>query len=396
MTPPLIWLQYGRVGSKTGQNKYPEKVLFMFLNGGLPGRFVRLAILQVNRKIFMTDFRKKQGESPEENDALTRASSLIDAIQDPDLPDDLRDGIETWFRSDMNDAAKYEALTEAFGRHLRPNENPDEYEYSRFRELAALLGLTVDARKRPMRRRLSSRPFARIAAVLLPLAVVFGLAWFFGRGGADDGLLTYETRDSLRKVELADGTLVWINVDSRLTVYTSPDSLRLVTLEGEAFFDVAHDQSRPFVVSTDDMSVRVLGTQFNVKAYPEGDPEVILHQGRVEVTTPAGVAVLEPMEKITYERRGVKPHAEIVNVVYDWRSDAVIVNNMPLPDLFRHIGDYYGKQIDFAEHEFEGCGCFGVKFDGGTSAEEVLEALAKNSRMFAFTVADDSVFIKRK
>ena len=115
-----------------------------------------------------------------------------------------------------------------------------------------------------------------------------------------------------KQVTLPDGTHVWLNADSKLSfdLNMKEKDQRLVTLSGEAFFEVAHDKQRPFVVHTDKMSVKVLGTAFNMKAYPtEKKAETTLIRGSVELyingKTPQKF-VLKPSEKFVLEDKKIQ------------------------------------------------------------------------------------------
>ena len=87
------------------------------------------------------------------------------------------------------------------------------------------------------------------------------------------------------KIFLPDGSVIWLNADSRINYPEKfNDSIRLVNLEGEAYFEVAKDAQRPFMVHTDKADVTVLGTGFDVNAYPENkEVSVALVHGRVRV-----------------------------------------------------------------------------------------------------------------
>jgi ferric-dicitrate binding protein FerR (iron transport regulator) len=106
------------------------------------------------------------------------------------------------------------------------------------------------------------------------------------------------------KLTLADGTQVWLNAGSRL-IYPDafPDTKREVTLEGEAFFEVTKNPHAPFLVHAGKITVRVLGTKFNVKAYHEDRAiETTLISGKVQVTLnddPEKEITLSPREKLT-------------------------------------------------------------------------------------------------
>jgi transmembrane sensor len=110
------------------------------------------------------------------------------------------------------------------------------------------------------------------------------------------------------KIELPDGTQVWINAGSHLSYNNSfKGKTREVTLEGEAYFDVTKDSSRPFIVHTGSIDIRVLGTAFNIKAYTK-DPtiEATLVHGSIEVSKSnepnAPKMMLRPLEKMIFNK----------------------------------------------------------------------------------------------
>jgi ferric-dicitrate binding protein FerR (iron transport regulator) len=113
---------------------------------------------------------------------------------------------------------------------------------------------------------------------------------------------------SRSKLILPDGTQVWLNAESRITyLNTFNKSLREVNLEGEAYFDVTHDVSRPFIVHTSGIAIKVLGTAFTVKSYAtDRTIEATLLRGSIEVTKnndpAAPKVILRPHEKLVYNK----------------------------------------------------------------------------------------------
>lgn len=107
---------------------------------------------------------------------------------------------------------------------------------------------------------------------------------------------------------LPDGSIVWLNSGSRIAYPANfTDSIREVELEGEAYFDVTKDAGRPFIVRTSDINIKVLGTAFNVKCYPEDHKtEATLISGLVQVSRNSGeqqqVLLLHPHEKVVINR----------------------------------------------------------------------------------------------
>lgn len=154
-----------------------------------------------------------------------------------------------------------------------------------------------------------------VAAACAGLLIAGG-SIFFGRDAKPAKALAAQTKQNQvvagrgirSKMVLPDGTQVWLNSDSKLQYTgTFTDELREVTLEGEAYFDVVKDPERPFIVHTSTIDIRVLGTAFNVKSYPqEKTIETTLIHGMIEVTNKnkpeAPKIILRPKEKLVFNK----------------------------------------------------------------------------------------------
>jgi ferric-dicitrate binding protein FerR (iron transport regulator) len=118
-------------------------------------------------------------------------------------------------------------------------------------------------------------------------------------------------KGSKSRVVLPDGTLVWLNADSKL-IYPEnfQGATREVRLTGEAFFDVTKDSNRPFIIHTNTIEVKVLGTIFNLRSYPEeATTETSLLDGMIEVTLLKQAdkkIILRPNEKLTISNDGTE------------------------------------------------------------------------------------------
>ncbi|MFT3902519.1 MAG: FecR family protein [Niabella sp.] len=153
------------------------------------------------------------------------------------------------------------------------------------------------------RKRNSPLKIMAIAASFLVLIALASLLLLNNRTVALKQNIVATQKGSKSKITLPDGTTVWINSDTHLSYEKSfGEQQREVTLEGEAFFKVVHDKSRPFIVHTKNMDVRVLGTVFNVRAYSnETDAQATLVSGSVEVLLKAKnnkKVILKPSEKL--------------------------------------------------------------------------------------------------
>ncbi|MBC8083762.1 MAG: FecR domain-containing protein, partial [Hymenobacter sp.] len=125
-------------------------------------------------------------------------------------------------------------------------------------------------------------PALKVAAVLVPLLLLGAVLWQRLRVVPE---LRYATSiGEYREVVLPDRSHVWLRPRSELRCAATFGATRTVRLRGEAFFDVTKDRAHPFVVRTAAVAVRVLGTSFNVKAYPKlPATTVLVRTGRVQV-----------------------------------------------------------------------------------------------------------------
>lgn len=149
------------------------------------------------------------------------------------------------------------------------------------------------------------------AAAVITLVGLFAFSDFFSAGSKRNKIAQPVNEVSTRpgsksKIQLPDGSVVWLNAGSTLT-YTKDfgKEIREVTLTGEGFFDVTKNVEKPFIINTTSISIKVLGTAFNVKAYPEDkQTEASLIRGSIEVTIksrPNDKIILSPSEKLVVE-----------------------------------------------------------------------------------------------
>lgn len=154
---------------------------------------------------------------------------------------------------------------------------------------------------------------------------------------------------------LSDGTRVFLNADSRLIypVAFGKDK-REVILQGEGYFDVAKDETRPFLVKTDDLSVRVLGTAFNLKCYP-GDErvEATLVRGSVKVLEGNVEMLLSPGEQARFDRvSGEMDKLQVNTALYtSWKDGLFIFERERLEDILTVLSRWYDVAIFYQRED---------------------------------------------
>lgn len=155
----------------------------------------------------------------------------------------------------------------------------------------------------------------------------------------------------LYRILLSDGSVIWLNSDSRLE-YPEKFTLgeRRVRISGEAFFDVARDTIRPFVVETALQSVSVLGTKFNVSAYPSEPVLTTLASGKVKVIPVSGMdsVVLLPGEQSVLSARAdnLSVRQVKINDVISWKDGIINIENMGLREILKVVSRAYDVDFD--------------------------------------------------
>ena len=148
-------------------------------------------------------------------------------------------------------------------------------------------------------------------------------------------------------ITLGDGTQVLLSANSRL-VYAKNFSAdkREVTLTGEARFNVAKDANRPFIVRTKQIQTQVLGTVFDVKAYPQTPPDVTLYEGKVEVSLNGkSPRLMQPGEQATISKEGKLQLAQASADQGKWTEGEFAFDNKKLIDVMIAIASWYNISV---------------------------------------------------
>lgn len=180
------------------------------------------------------------------------------------------------------------------------------------------------------------------------------------------------------RVRLQDSTVVWLNGGTTLhyPAYFDEEGPRLVSLEGEAFFEVAHHANRPFFVKTYGKTIQVLGTTFNVNAYrDEPGIRTTLVTGMVRIKNEASgkTEILEPGQQATVRNESIAIEPVDVRLFTAWKDGVFKFDNTPLPVLLRQISRWYDVEIDVPD-AYEDRTFFG-EIDRNYSLADVLNIL---------------------
>lgn len=153
------------------------------------------------------------------------------------------------------------------------------------------------------------------------------------------------------KLELADGTVVWINSESKIEYPTTfSGKERIVRLTGEAYFKVAKNKHCPFIVLTGNLRTRVLGTEFNIRNYKSSDAHVTLIEGSVEVAGNTGhkYTRIKPGEDAKVDPNGNIQIKEVdVDAYTYWKDGFFYFDNVPLTEIMETLGKWYNVNVVF-------------------------------------------------
>ena len=151
------------------------------------------------------------------------------------------------------------------------------------------------------------------------------------------------------KIDLPDGSIVWLQPKTQLSYNQSDRVFRQVNLKGEAFFDVKRDEGRPFLIYAGKMTTKVLGTSFNVKAYPEMEKfEVSVVTGKVSVTNEAEKEVfVTPKQQVILEiKSDVLTINELPkNKTFYWELASLTFDNSLMQDVVNNIEHNFNVKI---------------------------------------------------
>ncbi len=184
------------------------------------------------------------------------------------------------------------------------------------------------------------------------------------------------------KITLEDSTEVWLNSESTLRypeVFGSDE--RRVQVEGEAYFVVKPDATRPFYVETREQTVRVYGTAFNVRAYEDDEfVYTTLEKGSIAITRlgiNSGELLLSPGHQALLNRAESKINMKVVDptVITGWRHGRFVFEEQPLKNIMRDLARWYDFEYEFEDHSLENIVFMGSipRYSNFSAAQHILE-----------------------
>lgn len=211
----------------------------------------------------------------------------------------------------------------------------------------------------PLRQPSNRSTFIRIAAAVLIVAGL-GMLAFFLTLPTEERLAQINTTDRIEKDTLPDGSTITLNKNTTLAYSTDHFSKkRIVKLKGEAFFDVKHDETNPFIVEAADLKIEDVGTSFNVKANESSDVIIIsVVSGEVKVTTVSDqILSLNAGEEASYNvKTKIIGKKETINDnISAYANKVFVFENAELGSVIKVLNDVYDVQLGLENMDLKSC-----------------------------------------
>jgi ferric-dicitrate binding protein FerR (iron transport regulator) len=251
------------------------------------------------------------------------------------------------------------------------------------------------------------KPWMKVAAsLLLFLAAGTALYYTWKGSGMPEPVYAERSVPAGKKVRLilSDGTTIFLNGSSsiRYPEKFGSENREVTLIEGEAFFDVVHDEKRPFIVNSTSTSITVLGTAFNVRSYKDmSDTKVAVYRGKVSVqgTVPNVVnkqVFLLPNEQASVNKQSgdlQKNNIGSKNIA-GWTGGHIVFDNESLENVAATL--YYTRNITvhFAEPDIKLIRCTGG-FENKDTTEEIISLLSQVNNL-SYSIKNNDVYLKRK
>jgi ferric-dicitrate binding protein FerR (iron transport regulator) len=247
------------------------------------------------------------------------------------------------------------------------------------------------------------RQFQKIAAILILPVIILSGYYFFQENGPVQYTETIVPKGQKSEIVLPDKTHIWLNSASRLRYPVKFGNVnRELFLEGEAYFEVAENKNKPFLVQTSGITVKVLGTKFNVKTYPDDENvETALLSGKINLTIHSGQGKtseldINPGEMADYSKveSSVSKSGFQTDEILGWKDNRLIFRDDTFDNLVKKVERWYDVEIIYDKSLFQGQRLT-VELLEGESLERLMQIIEKTIQI-NYKIDKQKVFINPK
>ncbi|MCG8306940.1 MAG: FecR domain-containing protein [Cytophagales bacterium] len=310
-----------------------------------------------------------------------------------------RKTVEAWRDSNEKNAGQFELIQMAW----RTKPNPKTY--INREEAGERIWRKYNSERSLIKKSFGIGFIIRAAAVLLFMAT-FAFLIFRESGTKVDSIQVVEKKTNIKSnpsgvkstIRLPDGSSVVLNSESTISYkFEQNDSVREVELSGEAFFKIKREARRPFIVRSGNVATQVLGTEFNVKAFPaEDNIDIALLEGKIKVIAPSDKNnfndfFLEPGQGFRFNKSDQSGIIEQIDFKekFGWKNGTLYFRNNTLEEVIAKLSRWYGVKFELANYSNQ-------KWDySGEYQDEYLEVILESMRFSEhFTYEIDNELVK--
>lgn len=306
--------------------------------------------------------------------------------------DKIEEKVQRWLIKDEYIADK-EAASLEYWDNLETTANPNTYS-----ALERVVQRIVYSQKQTIRIPLYKK-LSRIAAVLIPLFIIGG------------GYLYYQTtQNNMIEIQVAygeekhlflpDSSEIWINAGSTIKYPKEfKGDKRIVELDGEAYFSVKRDEMKPFIVNTEKLSVNVLGTKFNVKAYSDEEQiTTTLTSGKIEVQSAKQSQILKPNEQLSFDKEtSTISITEIPSNETDaWLTGQLIFSDATFGQIIQALERKFNVSFSVNANVNLTQSRYTVKFIKKDSLEDILNVLKEVVGGFSYQINNNEIIVVKR
>lgn len=311
------------------------------------------------------------------------------------LDDESREKLEKWVSESSENELYFQEQLEIWFSAMSDSENlvyDKKKAFNRFKDYVSSKQFSVPSSHRISFTGIVYRCIAA-AVLVLVASVVSHLITKLEMTENFADIVIESPAQSKTKVSLPDGTVVWMNANSKIT-YSQGFAIdeRRLTFAGEGYFEVAANAELPFTVHMEELNVQVLGTKFNVRNYSDEEEAVVfLKEGKIALKNllqQDSEAVLSPNDRVVLNKTSKNMHKQLAHSLNDvqWRKRILFFDEMLLSDLARQLERTYEVHIHFASERIKKYRFYGLFQSDEQDIAEVLHILSSTHK-FSYRIS---------
>lgn len=306
--------------------------------------------------------------------------------------------LQEWLNASEENRTYFSDMQEVW---MAASDETDEMDFNKERAYQLFLKQTGATAQQHINKRktIRLRPWMYAAAMIIVVFICGTVAFQTGKRVIQNQLTEIFIEapyGSKTKLYLPDRTLVWLNAGSKMS-YAQNFGIneRALNLTGEAYFEVTKNKDVPFIVHTNELDVKVLGTKFNFRNYQDDlEAKVCLLEGKVALSTQKKETTLQPDQQALFDKKTGKLLISSTKAAYsaEWTNDRLYFDEALLPDIVKELERSYNIKITIADAELNSVRFYGNFRRREQSIQEIMDVLSSTDKM-TYTIDGKNIVI---